>query len=155
MSLILATGSNIGDSLAELKKAQKFLSEEFELIAQSRVYRSEPVDYLEQDDFYNQALEFKLPKLSPLEVLNKLQNIEKKMGRHKVIDKGPRNIDIDIIFWGTENFKSEELLIPHSAWSQRSFVVLPIQELPAYQMLRNNFKFPVSFDSIATPIMDN
>ena len=152
MSLIIVTGSNIGNSLQNLELAKNLLSQELVFIAQSRVYKSEPVDYLEQPDFYNQALEFKPPNKKPEELLLLTQKIEKKIGRNKVIYKGPRNIDIDIIFYDDISFKNETLEIPHPAWSQRSFVVNPIKELPAYQLLRNHFKFPVDFDSIATPI---
>ena len=81
-------------------------------------------------------------QLMPLELLKITKSIENKMGRTKVIDKGPRLIDIDIIFYENENFQSTQLVIPHPAWNQRSFVVFPLRELPF-------FKKSIFFDKIA------
>jgi 2-amino-4-hydroxy-6-hydroxymethyldihydropteridine diphosphokinase len=152
MSLIIATGSNLNDRLLNLNLVKKKLSEHFDLIAQSEVFESKAVDYLDQPDFFNQMLEFKIPNLSPKEVLDKALSIEKEFGRIRNIDKGPRIIDIDIIFWGLETINDTNLKIPHPHWDKRSFVVLPLQQLPFFQTLKKCFKIPTEFEINAYPI---
>lgn len=154
MSLIIATGSNIGDSVKILKDARKILSENFHLIAGSRIYHSKAVEYENQPDFYNQVLEFALPSLSPEEVMTKLLEIEKQFGRHRDIPKGPRTLDLDIIFWSTTSYQSQNVTIPHPRWAERSFVARPLQELPFYETLRKCFIIPESFTVEAAPLPD-
>lgn len=153
MSLIIATGSNIGDSLSLLKEAQQKLSEKYHLIAMSRIYRSAAVEYENQPDFFNQVLEFQIPALSPSEVMQDLLLLEKSFGRRRDIPKGPRTLDLDIIFWGLESFNSEHLTIPHPRWFERSFVVRPLQELPFFQTVEKCFTIPKTFTIDATPIV--
>lgn len=152
MSLIIATGSNIGDSLAHLQEAKTKLSEHFSLLAESRVYQSAAVDYENQPDFFNQVLEFALPASEPDEVMKLILKIEKSMGRTREILRGPRTIDIDIIFWELKQINSEHLTVPHPRWMERSFVVRPIQELPFFQTIKKCYKIPTSFTVEATPV---
>ena len=152
MSLILATGSNIGDKEANLILAKKELSKIFNFTAESQIYSSPAIEYTNQADFFNQVLEFKIPKIPPQEAMLKILNLEEKLGRTRLIAKGPRIIDIDIIFWGFQHIQSQDLIIPHPAWHQRSFVVLPLKELPFSQKLLTKFSFPDYFNNHATPI---
>jgi 2-amino-4-hydroxy-6-hydroxymethyldihydropteridine diphosphokinase len=153
MSLIIATGSNLGDRLSNLNFAKEKLTEHFELIACSEIFESIAVDYLNQPDFYNQVLEFQLPKnKSPQQTLELLLAIETGFGRVRTIDKGPRTIDIDIIFWGLENIVADNLCVPHKSWQERSFVVRPLQQLPFFQTLQKCFKIPRNFTVEASPI---
>lgn len=73
-----------------------------------------------------------LPKveteLEPLQLLDELQSIENDMGRKKVVDKGPRNIDLDILLYGNEKVESERLNVPHVGITQREFVLRPLAE---------------------------
>lgn len=152
MSLIIATGSNLGNRLEHLQCAKEELAKFFDLIAESKVFESDAVDYIDQPGFYNQTLEFKIPNSKPTDVLTKLLEIEKKFGRVRDIDKGPRTIDIDIIFWGTENINEPGLTVPHPSWQDRSFVVRPLQQLPFFQTLEKCFKIPTTFVVEAKPI---
>lgn len=152
MSLILATGTNLGNKKENLELVKQVLSKDFELIAQSQIFESAAVEYLNQPNFYNQVLEFKLPKLSPIEVLNFILQTEKNLGRVRDIDKGPRIIDIDIIFWGLENINEPGLTVPHPSWHERSFVVRPLQQLPFFKTLEKCFKIPSAFNVEAIPI---
>lgn len=152
MSLIVATGSNIGDRLSHLNAAKNLLKEKFNLIHESRVYKSEAVDYTNQPDFYNQVLEFELPDMAPKDAIEICLDIEARLGRTREIKRGPRNIDIDIIFWGTESINLKNLIVPHPRWSERSFIVLPLQELPYCKILANHYKIPSQFNNTAQPI---
>ncbi|HXH75299.1 MAG TPA: 2-amino-4-hydroxy-6-hydroxymethyldihydropteridine diphosphokinase [Bacteriovoracaceae bacterium] len=152
MSLIIASGSNLGDSVAHLKKALDQLSLEYQLVAASRIYTSAAVDYEAQPNFYNQVLEFQLPKISPESVMQKLLEIETTMGRQRVGWRGPRTIDLDIIFWGITTINSEHLTVPHPRWQERSFVVRPLMELPFFQTIEKCFTIPQTFKIDASPI---
>lgn len=66
--------------------------------------------------------------LEPLELLDQLQDIENAMGRKKVIEKGPRNIDLDILLYDDETVNHERLRIPHEGISEREFVLRPLAE---------------------------
>lgn len=152
MSLIIATGSNIGNSLQILQQAKKRLSQNFNLIAESRIYTSQAVEYLNQPDFFNQVLEFTKPDIDPVVVMQHLLEIEKEFGRNRDIPKGPRTLDIDIIFWGLDRLESETLIVPHPRWSERSFVVKPLKELPFFQTIEKCFTIPGSFEIDAIPL---
>ncbi len=154
MSLIIASGSNIGNSVQTLRDACAELSRHFSLIAFSRIYTSPAVEYENQPDFYNQVLEFSIPTIRPDEVMRMLLEIEKKFGRHRDIPKGPRTLDLDIIFWNTTSFHSETVTIPHPRWFERSFVVKPLQELPFFQTIQKCFTIPQSFTVEAAPLLD-
>ena len=71
MSLVIATGSNLGDRVLNLKNAKEILQRDFQFIAESRIYESKAQDYLNQPDFLNQVLEFKIPDISPRETMQK------------------------------------------------------------------------------------
>lgn len=151
-SLFISTGTNLGNRAHNLHLAKMHLNQHFKLIAESNIYESPAIDYLEQPDFYNQALEFKLPDSTPEETMNLLLNIEKTMGRNRLIPKGPRVIDLDILFWGTSAFNSELVQIPHPRLFERSFVVLPLSELPGFKLLEQIYSFNFTFSNHATPI---
>lgn len=152
MSLIIATGSNLGDKKANLEKAIDLLSKNFTLISQSKVYSSPAVGKTDQPSFYNQVLEFKLPQAKPEEVMNKLLEIEQEMGRVRDVHWGPRIIDLDIIFWNDLELNSKLLTLPHPRWKERAFVVKPLRELPFFQVISKSHKMPDEFDHIASPI---
>jgi 2-amino-4-hydroxy-6-hydroxymethyldihydropteridine diphosphokinase len=152
MSFFIATGSNLGDRKANLIEAKKLLSEKLIFIAESRIYESPAVDYLNQPDFYNQVLEFEVLKNDPEAIMDFLLETEILLGRNRSIPKGPRVIDLDIIFWNELEFQTEKLTIPHPRLFERSFVVLPLSELPGFKNLQKKFTFKFSFDNTAVPI---
>ncbi len=131
--VILAFGSNIGNREENIKTALKFLdANQVKLLKLSSFYKSNPVEYTEQPEFLNCAGIFKTPH-SPFKLLRLIKQIEKKMGRKKQIEKGPRNIDIDIIFYSRVCINTYNLQLPHSSYKDRLFVLLPILEiLPDY-----------------------
>lgn len=66
--------------------------------------------------------------MKPWILLEKLQSIEKALGRQKTIDKGPRNIDLDILLYDDISYKSVHLTIPHQLMLEREFVLRPLAE---------------------------
>lgn len=152
MSLIIATGSNLDDSLENLAQARDRLSKKFTLIAASRIFRSAAVDYEAQPDFFNQVLEFEIPNLTPDEVMLWLLSEEKTMGRIRDVSRGPRTIDMDIILWGLETHHTNHVDIPHPRWLERSFVIRPLQDLPFFKTIEKCFIIPKSFQTEAYPL---
>ena len=149
MSLIIATGSNLGDKKSNLQNAKKYLSHFFHLVSESQIYQSEAVDYTNQPFFFNQVLEFKEPDQGPQEVMRQLLSIEKLMGRRRDIPKGPRIIDLDLIFFGNQKFNSANVTLPHPRWDKRDFVYIPLKELPfSRSPFISQRNFPKSIDLI-------
>ena len=124
--IFLGLGSNIGDRASYLKEAIKLL--ELPIVGMSSVYESEPVDYLNQPWFLNQVLQCETT-FHPLKLLQECQNVEKELGRTREISKGPRTIDIDLLFHNEEIISTPDLRIPHPAIPQRRFVLVPMSEI--------------------------
>ena len=118
--IFLSFGSNIGDRRNYIEDAFRRLSSHGKIIHISDIIETEPVDYTEQDKFLNCVAEFETDE-APEILLNSLKNIEKKMGRVKTIDKGPRIIDIDILLYGSIVLQSEKLTVPHKSMIDRKF----------------------------------
>ena len=152
MSLIIATGSNIGNKLENLSNGKNALLKHFEIISESRIYKSKAVDYTYQPSFLNQVLEFKKPNLSPDSIMRLLIRLELELGRKKYIDKGPRVIDLDILFIGLEKINTPILTVPHPRLFERSFILLPLKELSFYKELDKSFTIPSSIPPTATPL---
>lgn len=150
MSLIIALGSNIEPRWRHLQIARDQLSRFFEFQIVSKIYESSPVDDFDQDTFLNQVIECLLPpQYTPPDVLKILQSIEISMGREKLRDKGPRNIDLDLIFYDLIKFQNHALITPHPQWLLRNFVLLPLKNdlrffakishlVPTDQFLKNS-----------------
>lgn len=66
--------------------------------------------------------------LEPLALLDELQDIEISLGRKKLIDKGPRSIDLDIIMYDNQKIDHERLQVPHVGIPEREFVLRPLSE---------------------------
>ncbi len=147
MAIILALGSNQGNTFQYLKKAIFLINEICAIEEISSVYLSEPMENTEQDSFHNLCLQAKTPKLSPEELMRQMLAIEKNLGRIRDIDKGPRTIDIDLIFWGLQQWKSDVLTLPHPRWQLRSFVVQPLTELSYFQTIKQHFSIPTFFET--------
>lgn len=147
MNMILSTGSNLGDRIHHLNEAKRSLSLIFKLVEESPIYESPAVDYLNQPDFLNQVLSFEIPSNSPDQVLKEILSIEKDLGRIRNINKGPRTVDIDILFWGDKVIKQENLEIPHPRLFERSFIVSPLKDLSGFAALSNTFQFKDKFDN--------
>ncbi|KAL7922298.1 Dihydropteroate synthase-like protein [Trichoderma austrokoningii] len=125
----IALGSNLGDRISEIEKACNEMSRRgIRVKRTSSLWETEPMYVTDQDRFINGACEVET-ELEPLGLLDELQAIERDMGRHKVIDKGPRNIDLDILLYGDEKVQHERLNVPHIGIPEREFVLRPLAEL--------------------------
>lgn len=125
----LSLGSNIGDRSTNLNAAIAALTDAgVRVVKVSAFYETEPVDYLPQGWFLNCVVqgETDLPAAA---LLKNLRGIEARMGSTKVIAKGPRILDIDILLYGDETIATPELQVPHPRMTQRRFVLVPLAEI--------------------------
>jgi len=125
----LGLGSNLGDRNANLADAITRLScESVRILRTSSVWETAPRDVLDQPWFLNQVVEVE-SDLLPRQLFQRIQRIEREMGRQRRMPKGPRLIDIDILLYGNAVVKSEDLEIPHPRMTERRFVLAPLAEL--------------------------
>ena len=125
----LSLGSNLGDRAAHLRRAlDELATAGIEVARVSPFYRTEPVDYRPQPWFLNGVAEVRT-ELLPLRLLSTLQRIERKLGRRRTVPKGPRTIDLDILFYDNAVVHSAALSIPHSRMGERKFVLVPLGDL--------------------------
>ena len=127
--IYLSLGSNIGDRAENLRVAVERLGEsDVRVLHCSRIYETEPVDYLNQAWFLNQVVEAETT-LFPLQLLWRTGRIERDLGRKRTVKKGPRTIDIDILFYGKAVVRAAKLEIPHPRMHERRFVLAPLADL--------------------------
>jgi 2-amino-4-hydroxy-6-hydroxymethyldihydropteridine diphosphokinase len=125
----LSLGSNVGAREQNLHAAIAALPGAGVVVRRvSSFYETEPVDYLEQEWFLNCVAEVDTD-LPPMALLRALRGIESKMGSKKLIAKGPRLIDIDILLYGQQTIDTPELQVPHPRMTQRRFVLVPLAEI--------------------------
>jgi 2-amino-4-hydroxy-6-hydroxymethyldihydropteridine diphosphokinase len=128
-TVYLSLGSNRGDRAENLRAAIAALAEASVQVARvSSFYETEPVDLLEQAWFLNCAVEGET-ELPALELLRSLRGIEMRMGSKKLVAKGPRLIDLDILLYGAETVDTQELQVPHPRMHVRRFVLVPLAEI--------------------------
>ena len=147
-SIFLSLGSNIGDKKNNLIDAVRLISNFAKILKISSVYKSEPLLFEEQDDFFNIVIEIDYQE-SARNLLLEIKEIETQMGRKDNFRYGPRLIDIDIIFFKGEEIDKEGLLIPHYDWKNRLFVVQPLYELLNESLDKSSYKI---FDQKITNI---
>lgn len=125
----LSLGSNLGDRAANLRQAISHLEELGALMAVSSFYETEPVEVKSQQPWFLNCAVGLETELMPKQLLSRALTIEQDMGRRRTESKGPRTIDIDIIFFGNAVVDAPELTIPHPAMQQRRFVLAPLAEI--------------------------
>ena len=124
----IALGSNLGNRSGQLEAAVQAMAPALQVVHQSPVYETEPWGYSEQPKFLNQVIEAQTD-LSPAELLHTLKAIERRLGRQPSFHYGPREIDLDILFYDDLHMQTEELTIPHPQLARRAFVLVPLADL--------------------------
>lgn len=130
MRYYFSLGANQGDRMLNIQKAVSFLEGMGRLVSKSSIYRTDPIDMPEgTEDFFNLVLMVD-SDYSPAEMLKKIKQFEKKMGREKKSSgHGPRTIDIDILMVDEMVVNDEKLVIPHIRMARRAFVLIPLLEI--------------------------
>ena len=128
-TVYLSLGSNLGDRAANLNAAIKHLEALGTMVAQSSLYETEPVETPEKQPWFLNCAVALETELMPRQLLSRVLAIEQMMGRRRIQPKGPRIIDIDIVFFGKSVVETSALTIPHRAMHQRRFVLEPLAEI--------------------------
>ena len=130
-TVYLSLGSNVGDREVNLRAAIAALGDAGVGVTRvSSFFETEPVDFLEQAWFLNCAVEGDTD-VPAMELLRALRGIELRMGSKKLVAKGPRLIDMDILLYGSETIDTPELQVPHPRMHLRRFVLVLLAEIAA------------------------
>ena len=128
----LCLGSNKGDRVGYVQQATRILGEieGIKIVRTSSLYETQPWLEKETTWYVNAVLEIKT-SLSPQELLSACLRVEKQLGRNRDAEGkyGDRTIDIDILFYGKDILKENDLEIPHEFVHQRAFTLVPMLEL--------------------------
>ena len=126
----IGLGSNLEDPQEQVLHALQALGDlpQSRLLAQSSLYRSAPVGYLEQPDFINAVARIETG-LAPRELLDTLLELEHACGRTREFRNAPRTLDLDILLYGDLQHHEHGLTVPHPQMHLRAFVLQPLLEI--------------------------
>lgn len=131
-NVYLGVGSNLGNRHQNIYTALEELFPFVELKKLSSIWETSPWGNTEQPYFLN-CVALCETNLSAQNLLNKISEIETKMGRQENPDVNkkflPRIIDIDILFYNNDIINLPSLIVPHPLLHQRKFVLLPLSEI--------------------------
>ena len=174
IAVFLGLGSNIGDREANLREALTRIKRlRLEIVRESSIYETEPVGLTDQPWFLNQVIETSISAelsspsgqvtgdpdaiatVQAEALLSELLNIELGMGRERLVAKGPRIIDIDLLLFGDmiiAHSKDDEewpfiyrtdVIVPHPRMHERRFVLEPLCEIApelVHPVLKETFR---------------
>ena len=132
----LGIGSNLGNRRAMLRQAIRLIGERVgEVTRQSTFIETEPWGFESANKFLNAVILCETD-MTPREVLEATQQIERDMGRRKIVHRTSSNrtytdrpIDIDILLYDDLTVDEPDLMIPHPLMEQRDFVMIPLKEI--------------------------
>lgn len=127
----LGLGTNLGNKHKNLNDALVALSlEAGNVLVVSSFYASKPVGFESESEFLNAVVLIET-RLSPFQLLEKTQEIERKLGRVTKSGNGysDRLIDIDILLYDNQIIDQPTLKIPHPLMTERDFVLVPLTEI--------------------------
>ena len=128
--LFLLLGSNIEDQNYFIERARMELSRIFgPPIINSSIYKTEPWGNKNQAWFLNQVVILEFRVFNHQNLLAEIKEIETIVGRKQRDRWGPREVDIDILYWYDEIFHDESLKIPHPQIADRKFTLMPLVEV--------------------------
>ena len=126
----IGIGSNLGNRQEYIDKAINIIKSNKNIIFKrsSSIYETEPVSDIPQGKFLNGVLEIETA-LEPRELLKELNGIEIGLGRVRTVKDAPREIDLDILYYGQEMVREKDFMIPHPKINEREFVLKGLREL--------------------------
>jgi len=127
----IGLGSNLGDRETMIRAAVQKLGElaGTKVAALSSIVETKPVGPVkDQPDFLNAVAKIET-SLKPLELLDRLLDIERSLGRTRGQRWGPRLIDLDLLLYGSETITHPRLSVPHPEIQRRPFIQAALAEL--------------------------
>ena len=128
----IGLGTNLRDKRKNLNDAIRMLENQVgEVEKVSSVIETEPEGFKSDNMFLNAVVKVRTA-LSPFELLDITQDVEKSLGRKEKSSNGiyhDRVIDIDILLYDDINISTPRLVIPHPRMAQREFVMTPLTEI--------------------------
>jgi 2-amino-4-hydroxy-6-hydroxymethyldihydropteridine diphosphokinase len=135
----IGLGSNLDAPQEQLLQALAHIHNDAQISIQqcSHFYASAPMGPKDQPDYVNAVCKI-TTGLSPIELLDTLQNIEQKHGRMRAGEKwGPRTLDLDMLLFNNLSMSNDRLTLPHSGMAQREFVLVPLFEVTPDMIMRD------------------
>ena len=128
--LILSLGGNLGNKAQIFAETSDLIENEIgNVVDASPIYETPPWGFVSENRFWNQVLVVET-SLNPMEVLQKIREIEKHFGRERKAGTYlSRKMDIDILFYDDEVIQTEQLTIPHPLMAKRRFVLAPLRDI--------------------------
>ena len=140
----VAVGSNLGNRFDNIANGVDLLcnstSDEIKLVRTSSLLETAPMYVTDQPAFLNGVVEVETT-LPPKDLLRRIKGVERDLGRNfSGIRNGPRPVDLDIVFYDLDEESSlvlddEDLVIPHARLSEREFVLAPLIDLGASELM--------------------
>lgn len=129
-TVFIGLGSNIRDRKKNIEEAVTLLENtpDIKIEKRSSLYITEPIGYVGQDFFLNAVIEIST-MLSSRDLLHRCLEIEEQMGRVRIMEWGPRLIDLDLLLYGEDIIEDDELIVPHPLMHNRKFVLIPLVEI--------------------------
>jgi 2-amino-4-hydroxy-6-hydroxymethyldihydropteridine diphosphokinase len=128
VTVYLGLGGNLGDRAGQLQRAVAALATRLTITAVSSLYESAPCYVLDQPAFLNMALAGETT-LTPQALMALAKDLESRLGRTPTMRNGPRQIDIDLLFYGDAQLQTPDLTLPHPRLGERGFVLVPLAEI--------------------------
>lgn len=129
----IAMGGNQGDVLATFARAITLLDNTPLVRARrhSPCYRTQPVGCAEDAPWFHNAVLEVITRLSPRDLLKRLQAVERVCGRRRrgVAVNAPRTLDLDLLLHGDTVLEAPGLILPHPRLHLRRFVLQPLADL--------------------------
>ena len=127
VSACVALGANLGEAVATLRQVLADIAAlpHTQLLQASPFLSSAPLD-ADGPAYLNAVVRLET-RLNAVELLQALQGLENAAGRTRDYHHAPRTLDLDLLFYGDTHMQSEYLSLPHPRWTQRAFVLLPLQ----------------------------
>jgi 2-amino-4-hydroxy-6-hydroxymethyldihydropteridine diphosphokinase len=126
----IGLGSNLESPVAQIKSARLAIIalDDVKELAFSSFYVSTPMGPQDQPDYVNAVMAV-ATRLSPMDLLHALQDIELEHGRVRGVQRwGARTLDLDLLLYGDQQIDAAELTVPHKGIAERSFVLYPLYE---------------------------
>ena len=129
LEVFIGLGSNLGDRVGNLQLGISRMGELGQILRISSIYETQPWGKEDQPDFLNVVCSLDPVLRDPELFFRELKRIEKEAGRRSQERWEPRELDLDLLFWGDEVMVSESLSLPHPHLANRRFVLTPLCQI--------------------------